>query len=274
MSMILDGKKLSEQILKGLRKKAKKLDKKLNLVAVCVGASSFSKSYLSQKEKACEKVGINFKLINFSKNISTSELWQDVKKFSDDFEVNGLLLQLPLPKHIETQKILNAISPQKDVDCLSEENLGKFFSGNPLILPPTLGGIARLLKKYKIGLRGKYVVIVGAGRLVGKPAALWAMNDGATISILNKLTPKISDFTKKADIIISGVGKPRLITEDMVKEGAVIIDAGTSKEDNRIVGDVDFESVSKKAGYITPVPGGIGPMTVASLLENLVKLNA
>ena len=271
---ILDGKKLADQILRGLKDKIKKLDKKLNLVAVCVGSSSASKSYLLQKERASEKIGVNFKLVNLSRNISTSELWQDIKKLSDDFEVNGLLLQLPLPKYIEAQKVLNAISPLKDVDCLTEENLGKFFSGNPLILPPTIGAIAKILKKYKIRLQGKYVVIVGAGRLVGKTAALWAMNQGATVSVLNKLTPGISNFTKLADIVISGVGKPGLIKGNMIKKGAVVIDAGTSKYNNKIRGDVDFKSASKKASYITPVPGGVGPMTVVSLMENLVKLNS
>ena len=178
-----------------------------------------------------------------------------------------------LPKNINTQEILNLVPFKKDIDVLSENSLGKFSQGALPILPPTVSGISRLLKNYRIKIKGKNIVVVGAGRLVGYPLALWFLQKNATVSVLNKYTKDAVSFIKKADILVSGVGKSNLIRGNMVKRGVVVIDAGTSVEEGKLIGDVNFGEVSKKASYITPVPGGVGPMTVACLLENLVKLN-
>ena len=246
MAIILDGKKLSERILEDLRVKIKKSSKKLKLAAVLVGSDKNSFIFLRQKERACKKVGVDFQLYQFPENISQEELAEEVKKISRNKLCHGIIIQLPLPKHIDAEKILSLIHPQKDIDALS---------GRALVLSPVLGGILALLEEYKINIRGKKVAVVGRGRLVGQPVVDW----------LKKRRLDVTDDIKKADIIISGVGKPSFVIKgDMVKKGAVVIDAA---------GDVDQKSVAKKAGYLTPTPGGVGPMTVAMLLKNLLIFN-
>ncbi|MDP2864140.1 MAG: bifunctional 5,10-methylenetetrahydrofolate dehydrogenase/5,10-methenyltetrahydrofolate cyclohydrolase [bacterium] len=271
--IILDGKKLSEEILENLKKEIKKRNLKLRLSVVQVGENPVSKIFISQKKKACERVGINFKLCKLPAKISVAELKKEIERIVKEPENSGVIIQLPLSKKFLPEELLNLISLKKDIDVLSEKSLGKFYQGTLSILPPTVQGILYLFKNYKIELKGKNVVIVGAGRLIGNPLALRLLREKATISVLNEFTKDTPSFTKKADILISGVGKPNLITGKMVKKGVVVIDAGTSIKKGRLVGDVDFKSVSKKASYITPVPGGVGPMTVACLIENLVKLN-
>lgn len=287
---ILDGKKLSEEILENLKKDynspnesshspkggrdpIKKRKLKLRLAVIQVGENPVSKIFISQKKKACEKAGINFKLFKFPAKISASKLKKEIEKIVKNLANSGVIIQLPLPKKFFPEEFLNLIPEEKDIDVLSEKSLGKFYQGTLLILPPTVSGISRLLKSYQIKVKGKDVVIVGAGRLVGNPLVLRLLQQEATVSVLNDFTKDIPSFTKKADILISGVGKPDLITGKMVKKGIVVIDAGTTIKKEKLVGDVDFKSVSKKASYITPVPGGVGPMTVACLIENLVKLN-
>lgn len=187
-----------------------------------------------------------------------------------------MIIQLPLPKNIDTQDILDIIPPGKDVDVLSEKSLGNFYTGDKedfSVLPPVVEAISHFLKEYSIKIEGKNIVLVGAGRLVGKPLAVWFAQKNVNLSVVNESTKNISDFTKKADILISGVGKANLIKGNIIKKGAVIFDVGSSIKNGKTAGDVDFGSVSKKAGYITPVPGGVGPVTVACLLENLVRLN-
>lgn len=271
--IILDGKKLSEKILKDLERKVRKSKLKLTLVVVQVGENPVSQVFINQKRKACEKVGINFKLFKFPDRISPLRLKRKIKEIAKTSTNSGIIIQLPLPKKFFPEEFLNLIPEEKDIDVLSEKSLGKFYQGTLKILPPTVNGILRLLKNYKIKLKGKNVVIVGAGRLVGFPLAIQFLKEKATLSVLNKFTKDAPLFTKKADILISGVGRPNLIKGNMVKRGIVVIDAGTSYKKGRLAGDVDFKSVSKKASYITPVPGGVGPLTVACLLENLVKLN-
>ncbi|MDO8559168.1 MAG: bifunctional 5,10-methylenetetrahydrofolate dehydrogenase/5,10-methenyltetrahydrofolate cyclohydrolase [bacterium] len=249
MAIILDGKKLSEEILEDIGRKIEKSGKKLKLVAVLMGEDPQSKIFLRQKEKACNFVGVDFQLFQFPEDISQEVLEEKIKEIGDQ-DNNGIIIQLPLPKHIDTEKILDLIPAEKDVDALS----GKEIS--PTILSPVLAGILELFKEYKIKIDGKKVAVVGRGRLVGKPVADWLEKHGADI---------IED-TKEADILISGVGKPGFVIKgDAIKKGAIVVDAA---------GDVDQKSVAKKAGYLTPTPGGVGPMTVAMLLKNLLILNS
>jgi len=282
---ILDGKKLSERILANLKKEIKNHRLKSRLAVISVGENPISQIFINQKEMACEKIGINFKLFKFPTKIKNSELKKEISGIVKNPANSGVIIQLPLPKKFLPEEILNLISEEKDIDVLSENSLGKFYQALPSfssknlggqgtlkILPPTVQGILYLFKNYKIDLKGKNVVIVGAGRLVGFPLAIQLLKEKATVSVLNEFTKDAPSFLKKADILISGVGKPNLIKGNMIKRGVIVIDAGTSVKNGRLVGDVDFQSVFKKASYITPVPGGIGPLTVACLLENLVKL--
>jgi len=271
MSKILDGKKTSEKILSDLKKETQKLN--LKLAVVLVGENPASLLYIEQKKKACEKIGVSFELFKFHQKISTSTLKKKVTEIVKRPDVSGLIIQLPLPEKINTQEILNAVSSKKDVDILSDENLGKFYQGNMRFLPPTVAGIAELLKKYRIEIKGKNIVLIGTGILVGKPLSIWLLNKKATFSAVGSFTKNIMFFTKQADILISGTGKPNLIKGNMVKKGAILIDCGSGKLRGKIIGDMNFKSVSKKASFIAPVSGGVGPMTVAMLLWNLVKMN-
>jgi len=265
---ILDGKKLAERILVNL----KKTKLRLTLAVVLVGDNPVSKIFINQKKIACEKVGINFRLYKFSAKIKPQKLKKEIKKIVKNPANSGIIVQLPLPRRFVPEEFLNLIPEEKDIDVLSEKSLGKFYQGVLPVLPPTVAGILYLLRYYHINVKGKNIVVLGAGRLVGFPLAIQLLREKATVSVLNEFTKDAPSFTKKADILISGVGKPNLIKGKMIKKGTVVIDAGTSLKKDRLVGDVDFKSVSKKASYITPVPGGVGPMTVAFLIENLVKL--
>ncbi len=271
--VLLNGKRLSEEILEKIEKEISRKRLKLGLVVVQVGKNSVSRIFINQKKQACQKVGISFKLFEFPTKIKKSALKKEIEKICKDPKNSGIIIQLPLPKRFLPEDFLNLIPREKDVDVLSENSLGSFYQGFLKILPPTVQGILYLLKKYRIGLKGKDIAIVGAGRLVGFPLAIQLLKEKATVSVINEFTRDAEFFTKKADILVSGVGKPKLIKENMIKKGAVIIDAGTSLKTKKLVGDVDFYSVSKKVSYITPVPGGLGPMTVACLLENLTKIN-
>lgn len=258
--IILDGKKLAEKILANLKTRRKEL----KLAVILVGEDSSSQIFIKQKEKACEKVGIDFELFKFPTEIGSLLLKEEIKKIVDDPANSGVIIQLPLPKKFNAEEFLNLIPPEKDVDVLSKKSFKKFARGESLIFPPTVGAISNLFKKYGIKVKGKNIMVIGAGRLVGKPLVAWLKLQKAEFSVLDDSVKNISSYTNKADILISGAGKPNLIKGDMVKDGVVVVD---------FANDVDFRSVSKKASYITPVPGGIGPVTVACLLENLVKLN-
>ena len=270
---ILDGKKLSDKILNNLKKKIESHQMKLRLAVIQIGRNYISEVFISQKKKVAEKIGIGFKLYQFDKKIEKDRLKKKIKEIIKDPLNSGIIIQLPLPKQFLADDFLNLIPEEKDVDVLSEKSLGKFYQGKLKILPPIVKGILSLLKNYKIKLKGKNVVIIGTGRLIGLPLNLQLLKEKATLLVLNEFTKNISFFTNKADILISGVGKPNLIKSNMIKKGAVVIDAGISQRNGKVIGDVDFKEVSKKASYITPVPGGVGPMTVVSLLENLVELN-
>jgi len=273
MAKILDGKKLADKILENLKKKIKKTNLKLGLAVILVGENPTSEIFINQKRKACERIKIDFHLYKFPKKIRQKKLKKEIEKIVVNPKNSGVIIQLPLPKRIKANEILNLIPLKKDIDLLSEASLGKFCQGTSSILPPPVAGILCLLRNYKISLKGKNVVIVGAGRLIGLPLAIQLLKEKATLSVLNKWTQDAPSFIKKADILISGVGKPNLIEGNMVKKGAVLIDAGTSYKKGKFFGDVDFKSCFKKASYLTPVPGGVGPLTVACLIENLVKLN-
>jgi len=270
MVKILNGKKLSEKILDNLKREIRNRRLKLRLAVILVGENPVSQIFIKQKQKACEKVGVDFKLYKFKKNIGGLQLKKEVAKIVEDQKNSGIIIQLPLPSHINTQEILNLVPPQKDIDVLSENSLGKFSQNALPIMPPTVCAISRFLKNYRIRVKGKNIVVVGAGRLVGYPLALWFLQEKATVSVLNEYTKDTLSFIKKADILVSGVGKPNLIRGNMVKRGVVILDAGTTIKNGKLLGDVDFRNVSRKAGYITPVPGGVGPMTVVCLIENLL----
>lgn len=234
---LLDGKKLSQKILNNLKKEVKKNKLKLKLAIVLVGDNPDSKKFIRQKRKACQFIGIDFKLFKFPTQIQGAKLLREIKEIVKDNSISGIVIQLSLPKKLNTEKILKSIPKEKDAEIIS----------------PVVCAISRILKEYKISLRNKEIVLIGKGKLVGQPVAAWLRKQNLKFSNINKI--------KQADIIISGIGKPNFIKGEMIKKGAIIIDVGE---------DVDFKSVSKKAGYITPTPGGIGPMTVACLLKNLV----
>jgi len=271
--IILDGKKTAQKILRNIKKETNVRKLKLGLAVVQVGDNQVSSVYINQKRRVCESLGILFGLFNFPESIEEQELRKEISRTAENPEYSGLIIQLPLPKKFNTQEILNLIPSEKDVDVLSEASLGKFYTGNLKIFPPVVCAISTLLKEYKIGLEAKNILVIGSGRLVGKPLTLWFVSQGATVSIVNSKTKDIPFFSKNADIIISGVGKPNLIMGKTIKEGVVLVDAGTSIESGKLKGDVDFASVKNKTGYIAPVPGGVGPMTIACLINNLLKLN-
>lgn len=278
--MVIDGKKLAQEIIEELKKERKKISKKIRLAIVLVGNNPASLSYIKQKEKIAKEIGIDTRIYQYADSIKTKELRKKVGKICRVTYNRGMIVQLPLPLSINTQVVLNAILPQKDPDILCEKNLGSFYTNRLQVLPPVLASIKFLLEKYQISIEGKNVLIIGRGRLVGKPASLWFINQRATVIVANSKTKDLKEFIGKADIIVSSVGKPRLITGDLIKKGVNIFDASVVSENGKpfgsaqckFTGDCDFDSVKGKAGLITPVPGGIGPLCVAFLFKNLLEL--
>ncbi len=271
--ILLDGKKLSQKILEELKQEIAGIKKQLRLAVVVVGEDLVVKKFIEQKKKKAEEVGIDVRFFPFGEKITTNELRKRIAEIVHEKKNTGVVIQLPLPEQINAQYILNSVTPEKDVDILSSRSIGDFVVGKSTILPPVVGAIKALFSEYRIDYKNKYAVVVGAGNLVGRPVALWLLNEKVTFSTLRSSTQNPEEFLQKADIIISGVGKPRFITGDKIKEGAIIIDAGASESEGQLVGDIDFDSVSKKAAYLTPVPGGVGPLTVVMLLKNLVILS-
>ena len=269
---LLDGKKLSQKILSTIKADVANIQKQIRLGIVVVGEDPAIRSFINQKKKAAELVGIDVRIYPFDESITTNELRKRLKELVHEVHNDGIVIQLPLPKHMNTQYILNSIVPEKDVDVLSARAIGNFAIGRSPILPPVVGAVKALLGEYSIDYRDKHIVVLGAGMLVGKPLAMWLLSEKATFSVVERDTKNPEIFLRDADIIISGLGKSKFLTADLIKDGAVIIDAGTSESEGELSGDVDAESVAKKASYLTPVPGGVGPMTVAVLLENLVWL--
>jgi methylenetetrahydrofolate dehydrogenase (NADP+)/methenyltetrahydrofolate cyclohydrolase len=270
--VLLNGKSLADEVKERLKKEVKEL-KNVGLAVILVGEDPASHLYVSMKKKACEYVGIDSYSLQFEENISEEKLILEIEKLNQDENIDGILVQLPLPKHINTDKILALIDPSKDVDGFHPFNVGQIVTGLDGFAPCTPLGMIRLLEKYEINPQGKNVVVVGASNIVGKPIANLLLNLNATVEVCHIYTKNLKEHTLKADILVVAVGKENLITADMVKDGVIVLDVGINKssETGKIVGDVDFENVSKKASYITPVPGGVGPMTIAMLLENTVK---
>jgi len=273
MVKIFDGKKEAESMLEKIKIEIKKNNLNLGLAVILVGENPVSQIYVKQKEIACQKVGINFRLFKFPVNIEFEDLKKEIIKIVRAVDNSGVIIQLPLPKDIPTQEILNLIPLEKDIDVLSEKSLGKFYNNQSSVLPPVVSGIKHFFEKYNINFKDKKIAILGSGRLVGKPTALWLTMQGATVSVLDEFTKNISEITQKADILISGTGKSKLVSDSLIKMGAIVVDVGTSVEAGKIGGDVDTKSILKKASIVSPVPGGIGPMTVGCLIENLFKLN-
>ncbi len=279
MALILDGKKVAQKIKNELKNEIKKYTSKglrnPSLAVILVGNDPASEVYVRNKRKACEEVGINSIYIHLKEEIPEEELLKYIERLNNDNDVDGILVQLPLPKHINTQHVITAIDPHKDVDGFHPENIGKLATGmKDCIVPCTPLGIWIMLKEYEIQTYKKDVVMVGASNIVGKPMSLlFLRNEEATITVCHRNTKDLAHHTQQADILIVAVGKPYLITEDMVKDGAVVIDVGINRlENGKLVGDTDFEALLNKVSAITPVPGGVGPMTVASLLVNTVSI--
>lgn len=264
---LLDGKTLANDILDKLSLKVKQLDTAPNLVVIQVGNDPASSVYVRNKERTAERVGIKSETVKLSKHITQDELLEIIDKYNHFTDVNGILVQLPLPKHIDEQVILEAISPMKDVDGFHPLNVGKLNIGQKQMIPSTPAGIMELLKANHIELEGKHVVIVGRSNIVGKPLAHLLLEANATVTIAHSKTKDLKHLTKLADILVVAVGQPELITADYVKDGTVVIDVGINRTESGLKGDVDFNSVKSKVAAITPVPGGVGPMTIAMLMN-------
>lgn len=272
---LLDGKSLSAHIQATIQSQVMSLPRAPKLVVILVGNDAPSLAYVTMKAKACKNVGIDGGVLNLPESTQESELLAHIRTLNTDDNVDGILVQLPLPKHIDTAKILESITPEKDVDGFHPLNVGRIQTNTQVdssFAPATPLGIMRLLEHYKIDPKGKNVAIIGASNIVGKPLAALMHNANATISLCHIYTQDLSLYTKRADIVCVGVGKQNLLRAEMIQEGAVVIDIGINRlESGKLVGDVDFDNVAKKASFITPVPGGVGPMTIASLLENTLK---
>ncbi|HUX98850.1 MAG TPA: bifunctional 5,10-methylenetetrahydrofolate dehydrogenase/5,10-methenyltetrahydrofolate cyclohydrolase [Candidatus Deferrimicrobium sp.] len=269
---ILDGKKVADFIEIQIKSEIESLIKSNSVIpglaTILVGENPASKIYVNIKQKACAQVGINSKIITLPETISEDDLLSRIEELNVNPSIHGILVQLPLPANIKLIKVFSAIDPQKDVDCFHPENFGKLLIGNEDLVPCTPKGIIYLLEYYKIPISGQDVVIVNHSTLLGKPLSLMFLNRDATVSIAHIKTKNLKNITRIADILVVGAGVPNLIKNDMIKDNVVIIDAGISRIAGKIVGDVDFENVINKVRAITPVPGGVGPMTVACLLQN------
>lgn len=273
MTIILDGKRLRDELLEELKTKLSSYKVLPKLTVILVGDNPASQIYVNNKKKTAEKLGIISEIVNYPEEITETELLEKINELNNDKSVNAILVQLPLPSHIDKSKIINTISPIKDVDGFTPENFGKLLTGEkPYVYPCTPKGILLLLDKYGIEVDGKHVVIVGRSNIVGKPLAVMMLNRNATVTLCHSHTKNLAEITKTADILISAVGE-KLIEDNMVKINGVVIDVGIFKDENgKTRGDVDFANVSKKTSFISPVPGGVGPMTIASLMLNTVEL--
>ena len=281
--MILDGKALSVKIKEDIKAQVEDISQKTGkvpgLAVIIVGENPASKTYVSMKEKTCQKIGFYSQIFRLPEETSEEELLDQVVQLNQDDKINGILVQLPLPKQINAETVINTICPEKDVDGFHPFNVGQLFIGNPAFVPCTPLGIIRLLQEYQISSEGKHVVIIGRSNIVGKPVAGLLMQKNpsanATVTICHSRTKNIPEISCQADILIAAMGRPLFVKADMVKTGAVVIDVGVNRVDDpeslkgyRLVGDVDFKAVKDKASWITPVPGGVGAMTIAMLMEN------
>lgn len=267
MNKILDGKKLSLILQEDLKEKINKLSNSPNLTVVMVGEDKGSKIYVKNKEKIAKKIGIDTDTIHLNSETTTDELLSIIEKLNKDKSVNGILVQLPLPKHIDENLVLEKISPLKDVDGFHPQNLGNLMINDTSMIPCTPLGIIELLDFYNIDLEGKNVVVLGRSNIVGKPMLHLLLQKNATVTITHSYTKNLKDITKKADVLIVAIGKSNFITKEYIKDNAIIVDVGINRVDNKIIGDVDFNSVKDKVSFITPVPGGVGPLTITMLMN-------
>jgi methylenetetrahydrofolate dehydrogenase (NADP+)/methenyltetrahydrofolate cyclohydrolase len=280
---LIDGKKVSTDIKNEIAQKVtdrKNQGKKVpHLAIILVGDDGASQTYVDNKVKSCKSVGFHYTMMRFADTISEERLMKHIDHVNNDDDVDGFIVQLPLPPHISVERITEKIRSDKDVDGFTNHNFGSIISKSPLLMPATPFGVMELLRRYNIETEGKHAVVIGASRIAGAPLSMMLAEQGhATVTICHRYTKDIARYTKSADILLTAVGKPGLVTADMVKEGAVVIDIGTTRVEGpeypkgwAIKGDVDFKSVAPKASFITPVPGGVGPMTIASLLLNTLR---
>ena len=275
MGQLLDGKHLANIRANVLQKQVLNLKKagiQPQFCVINIGNDPSSKIYLKTKKRRADQIGIKQKLFQLPSNVTQKNLLELIDRLNNEKDVNGIMIQLPVPKQIILNEALAAIDPDKDVDCLTPANVGRLWQGNHFVEPATAHGILALLDYYHINLKGKNAVIIGRSSIVGKPLAALLLEKDATVSILHLKTKNLTEYTKKADILVSATGEHNLVTADMIKKNAVIIDVGISRFNGKIVGDVDFEHVAPIASFITPVPGGIGPLTVESLMEQVIQL--
>ena len=278
MGKIIDGKKLAAQVKRQIKEKVTKMAVKPGLAVVLVGNDPASKIYVRAKEKACQQVGFYSKQVVLPAEVEQEKLIKEIEKLNDDPKINGILVQLPLPGHLDEEKIIEAIDTKKDVDCFKDDNVGgislidRNVNIGSLLIPCTSKGIISLIKSTNLPLAGKRAVMVGRSKLVGKPTALLLLAENMTVTICHSQTKDLEKETLQADVLVVAVGRPKMITAKMVKKGAIIIDVGINRTKSGLVGDVDFINVKKKAAFVTPVPGGVGPMTIAALMENTLLL--
>ena len=272
MGQIIDGKAVSAKVKEEIRLETEKLKEQgieIGLAVVIVGDDPASQVYVRNKEKACETVGFNSFKYALPAETTEEELLDLVKKLNDDDRVDGILVQLPLPKHLDDKVIINNIRPDKDVDAFHPVNVGKIMIGDYNFLPCTPAGVMELIHSTGVDVTGKKAVVIGRSNIVGKPMAMLLLHENATVEITHSKTVDLKEVTKSADILVAAIGKPKFVTADMVKDGAVVIDVGMNRDENgKLCGDVDFESVKDKCSFITPVPGGVGPMTISMLMQN------
>lgn len=275
MSIILDGKETARKIRERLTNEVAELRKNgvtPKLAVIMVGDDKASTIYVRNKSKACDEIGIEFTEHLLPENTTQTELLKLIDELNSNKEINGILLQSPIPKHLDINEAFRKISPDKDVDGFNPVNVGKLVLGQNTFVSCTPFGIIKLLEEYNISLEGKNAVIIGRSNIVGKPMSQCLLNKNATVTICHSKTNNLKEFTKKADILVSAIGKPKFVTKDMVKEGAIVIDVGINRNlEGKVCGDVDFENIKNMTSYITPVPGGVGPMTIAMLMNNVVK---
>lgn len=275
MAVIIDGKSLAKKIRMELKEEVDKLKKKNiypKLAVIMVGDDKASKVYVKNKSKACEEIGIEYEEFLLDSNITMDELLNLIEELNERKDIHGILLQSPIPKHLDINKAFNKIDYKKDVDGFNPINVGKLVIGEDSFISCTPYGVIKMLEEYGIEIEGKNAVVIGRSNIVGKPLAQCLLAKNATVTICHSRTKNIHQITNNADILVAALGRPKYVKDSMVKDGAVVIDVGINRnDDGKIVGDVDFESVSKKASYITPVPGGVGPMTIAMLMNNVIK---
>jgi methylenetetrahydrofolate dehydrogenase (NADP+)/methenyltetrahydrofolate cyclohydrolase len=272
--MIIDGKKIAQEVRNEVKEEVKELKKKgiaPGLAVVLVGENPASLVYVRQKEKACEEVGIVSYKYTLPEDTTEEKLLSVVDELNNEERIHGILVQLPLPEHLDEKRVIEEISPEKDVDGFHPLNMGRLFVGEPSFVPCTPRGVIELIERSGFEIKGKKAVIVGRSNIVGKPVAVLLLMRHATITVCHTRTKDLAAETREADILVVAAGRPKMITGDMVKEGVIVIDVGINRVDGKLVGDVDFDSVSPKAGAITPVPGGVGPMTVAMLMKNTLE---